>query len=172
MFKLLQDLTHLSEAVEGTPGSTEQQAPAAQPQESPQQNPQEQQAQQTPAKQERRKVVIDPDVHLLVNAEDASKVPASFKNMPIRQKLHTLDRMYSAGQKLLLHIKDAKQQVSQTTNADGTTASQVHFDPKEKAQLTSRVLNGFKQLKTQMLMVVTQLDAEEQEYINSQSQVQ
>ena len=110
------------------------------------------------------KVSINPDVHLAVRKDPEIKIIPAFQNMTVRQKLHTLDAMYTAGQKLLLHIKQSQQANVQVKNPDGTVSTETHFDPKEKNKMISRVLHGFKSLKAHMLLVVEQLDAEEQAY--------
>ena len=161
MLKLLKELQRLNEAEE----PVVQSQPAA-PQSTAPQTPQPQVSQPV-----QHTTTVPADAHLKIQRDTTIRMVSGFNEMTVRQKLHTLDKMYVAGQKLLLHIKQSQQANVQVKNPDGTVSTEVHFDEKEKGKLISRVLLGFKSLKQHTLLVVQQLDAEEQAYAASQQQV-
>lgn len=159
MLKLLKELQRLNEAEE----SVVQSQPA-----SPQTPPPEQTQVSQPAQ---HTTSVPADAHLKIQKDSTIRLIPGFNNLSVREKLHKLDKVYVAGQKLLLHINQLKQANVQVKNSDGTVTNQVHFDEKEKAEMIKRVFDGFKSLKYHTMLTIQQLDAEEQAYLASQQQV-
>lgn len=160
MLKLLKELQRLNEAEEPT-----------QSQPAPQQATTQQPAQPQAPQPVQHTTAVPADAHLKIQKDSTIRLIPGFNNLSVREKLHKLDKVYVAGQKLLLHINQLKQANVQVKNPDGTITNQVHFDEKEKAEMTKRVFDGFKSLKYHAMLTIQQLDAEEQAYLASQQQV-